>query len=87
MLTVFSLALLLVELTVDCFNCMKISSHIRRIENVEKNLKALSETASTKEDGKKAKAEMKKLYVSDAFRPVVPCAKTYMISVGWSKRR
>lgn len=43
----------------------QISSHIRRIENVEKNLKALSESVETKEEGKKSKTEMKKLYVSD----------------------
>ncbi|KAG8953881.1 hypothetical protein FRC04_001511 [Tulasnella sp. 424] len=42
----------------------KISTHIRRIETVEKNLKALSEASATKEDSKKSKAELKKLYVS-----------------------
>lgn len=43
---------------------IQISTHIRRIETVEKNLKALSEASATKEDSKKSKAELKKLYVS-----------------------
>ncbi|KAG8898644.1 hypothetical protein FRC01_010829 [Tulasnella sp. 417] len=40
----------------------QISTHVRRIETVEKNLKALSEASATKEESKKAKAELKKLY-------------------------
>lgn len=35
---------------------------MRRIEAVEKELKALSESASTKEDVSRVRAEMKKLY-------------------------
>ncbi|KAG8857324.1 hypothetical protein FRB96_005811 [Tulasnella sp. 330] len=40
----------------------KVSTHIRRIEAVETNLKALSEATSTKEDHKKVRAEMRRLY-------------------------
>ncbi|KAI0731927.1 hypothetical protein C8Q72DRAFT_182419 [Fomitopsis betulina] len=40
----------------------KVSAHVRRIEAVEKELKALSDTASSKEDLSRLRAEMKKLY-------------------------
>ncbi|KAG8763524.1 hypothetical protein FRC11_002037 [Ceratobasidium sp. 423] len=39
----------------------KVSSHVRRIEEVEKDLKALADGTSTKEDLQKARAEAKKL--------------------------
>ncbi|CAE6470085.1 unnamed protein product [Rhizoctonia solani] len=39
----------------------KVSSHVRRIEEVEKDLKALAENTSSKEDLQKARAEAKKL--------------------------
>ncbi|KAI0643176.1 hypothetical protein C8Q79DRAFT_1013138 [Trametes meyenii] len=40
----------------------KVSAHVRRIEAVEKDLKALSETSATKEDISRVRAEVKKLY-------------------------
>ncbi|KAH9889810.1 hypothetical protein C8Q73DRAFT_705571 [Cubamyces lactineus] len=40
----------------------KVSAHVRRIEAVEKDLKALSESSATKEDIARVRAEMKKLY-------------------------
>ena len=40
----------------------KVSAHVRRIEAVEKELKALSESSATKEDISRVRAEMKKLY-------------------------
>ena len=40
----------------------QVSAHVRRIEAVEKDLKALSDTASSKEDLSRLRAEMKKLY-------------------------
>lgn len=39
-----------------------MSAHVRRIEAVEKELKALSESSATKEDVSRVRAEMKKLY-------------------------
>ena len=41
---------------------VKVAVHIRRIEEVEKNLKALRESSASKEDTSKVRAEMKKLY-------------------------
>ncbi|CUA75084.1 hypothetical protein RSOLAG22IIIB_01725 [Rhizoctonia solani] len=38
-----------------------VSSHVRRIEEVEKDLKALADNTSSKEDLQKARAEAKKL--------------------------
>lgn len=40
----------------------QVSAHVRRIEAVEKDLKALSETAASKEDVSRVRAEMKRLY-------------------------
>ncbi|KAJ8454464.1 hypothetical protein ONZ45_g8565 [Pleurotus djamor] len=40
----------------------KVSSHVRRIEAVEKDLKALTEKTPTKEEISRVRAEMKKLY-------------------------
>ncbi|KAH9847892.1 hypothetical protein C2E23DRAFT_740637 [Lenzites betulinus] len=40
----------------------KVSAHVRRIEAVEKDLKALSETSASKEDVARVRAEVKKLY-------------------------
>ncbi|KII86966.1 hypothetical protein PLICRDRAFT_114062 [Plicaturopsis crispa FD-325 SS-3] len=40
----------------------KVSAHVRRIEAVEKDLKALSETTAGKEDVSRLRAEMKKIY-------------------------
>ncbi|PSR70543.1 hypothetical protein PHLCEN_2v13582 [Hermanssonia centrifuga] len=40
----------------------KVSAHIRRIEEVEKDLKALRESSSSKDDISRVRAEMKKLY-------------------------
>ncbi|KAI0631996.1 hypothetical protein C8Q77DRAFT_1158680 [Trametes polyzona] len=40
----------------------KVSAHVRRIEAVEKDLKALTESAASKEDISRVRAEMKKLY-------------------------
>ncbi|TFK28004.1 hypothetical protein FA15DRAFT_585139 [Coprinopsis marcescibilis] len=40
----------------------KVSSHVRRIEAVEKDLKALTNVTATKEDISKVRAEVKKLY-------------------------
>ncbi|KAH6912559.1 hypothetical protein BKA70DRAFT_1264179 [Coprinopsis sp. MPI-PUGE-AT-0042] len=40
----------------------KVSSHVRRIEAVEKDLRALGNASATKEDISKVRAEVKKLY-------------------------
>ncbi|KAJ7794156.1 hypothetical protein B0H14DRAFT_2923943 [Mycena olivaceomarginata] len=40
----------------------KISSHVRRIEAVEKDLKALGSTSASKDDLSKLRAEVKKIY-------------------------
>ncbi|KAJ7366797.1 hypothetical protein DFH08DRAFT_835506 [Mycena albidolilacea] len=40
----------------------KISSHVRRIEAVEKDLKALGGTSASKDDLSKLRAEVKKIY-------------------------
>ncbi|KAK7681602.1 hypothetical protein QCA50_015335 [Cerrena zonata] len=40
----------------------KVSAHIRRIEAVEKDLKALRDASASKEDISKVRTEMKKLY-------------------------
>ncbi|KAH8104718.1 hypothetical protein BXZ70DRAFT_611526 [Cristinia sonorae] len=40
----------------------RVASHIRRIEAVEKDLKALRDTSAGKEDISRVRAEMKKLY-------------------------
>lgn len=41
----------------------QVSSHVRRIEEVEKDLKALADNTSSKEDLQKVRSEMKKLVV------------------------
>ncbi|KAF7796265.1 hypothetical protein EIP86_007439 [Pleurotus ostreatoroseus] len=40
----------------------KVSAHIRRIEEVEKDLKALRDSSASKEDISRVRAEVKKLY-------------------------
>jgi hypothetical protein len=40
----------------------QVSNHIRRIEAVEKELKALTESAAGKDDVSRVRTEMKKLY-------------------------
>ncbi|KAH9969480.1 hypothetical protein BC827DRAFT_2281 [Russula dissimulans] len=40
----------------------KVSAHVRRIEAVEKDLKALSNSSATKDDLSRLRAEVKKLY-------------------------
>ncbi|VDC04477.1 unnamed protein product [Peniophora sp. CBMAI 1063] len=40
----------------------KISAHVRRIETVEKDLKALSDASSSKADLSRLRAEVKKIY-------------------------
>lgn len=40
----------------------QVSQHIRRIESLEKELKALTESAAGREDVNRVRAEMKKLY-------------------------
>ncbi|KAF5314835.1 hypothetical protein D9619_007063 [Psilocybe cf. subviscida] len=40
----------------------KVSAHVRRIEAVEKDLKALGETSASKEDIARVRTEVKKLY-------------------------
>ncbi|KAJ7254396.1 hypothetical protein B0H12DRAFT_561979 [Mycena haematopus] len=40
----------------------KISSHVRRIEAVEKDLKALADTSGSKDDLSRLRAEVKKIY-------------------------
>ncbi|OCH85745.1 hypothetical protein OBBRIDRAFT_814952 [Obba rivulosa] len=40
----------------------KVASHIKRIEAVEKDLKALHDTSATKDDISRVRAEVKKLY-------------------------
>ena len=41
---------------------LQVSAHIRRIEAVEKDLKALRDASATKEDISRVRGEMKKLY-------------------------
>lgn len=41
---------------------MQVSAHVRRIEAVEKDLKALGEASASKEDINRVRTEMKKLY-------------------------
>lgn len=43
-------------------NSKQVSAHIRRIEAVEKDLKALRDSSSTKDDISRVRAEVKKLY-------------------------
>jgi hypothetical protein len=43
-------------------HALQVSAHVRRIEAVEKDLKALSEASSTKDDISRVRTEMKKLY-------------------------
>ncbi|KAF8809560.1 hypothetical protein BYT27DRAFT_7187876 [Phlegmacium glaucopus] len=40
----------------------KVSAHVRRIEAVEKDLKALADTSASKEDFSRVRAEVKKIY-------------------------
>jgi len=40
----------------------KVSAHVRRIEAVEKDLKALAGASASKEDASRVRAEVKKLY-------------------------
>ncbi|KDR82748.1 hypothetical protein GALMADRAFT_58361 [Galerina marginata CBS 339.88] len=40
----------------------KVSAHVRRIEAVEKDLKALSDASATKDDVSRVRIEVKKLY-------------------------
>ena len=40
----------------------QVTTHIRRIEAVEKDLKALRDTSASKDDISRIRAEMKKLY-------------------------
>jgi hypothetical protein len=40
----------------------KVTAHVRRIESVEKELKALADGSATKEDIHRVRAEVKKLY-------------------------
>ncbi|KJA21169.1 hypothetical protein HYPSUDRAFT_42284 [Hypholoma sublateritium FD-334 SS-4] len=40
----------------------KVSAHVRRIDAVEKDLKAMSDSSATKEDISRVRAEVKKLY-------------------------
>lgn len=43
-------------------NIVQVSAHIRRIEEVEKDLKALRDSSASKEDISRVRAEVKKLY-------------------------
>ncbi|KAH9480456.1 hypothetical protein JR316_0007056 [Psilocybe cubensis] len=40
----------------------KVTAHVRRIESVEKDLKALADASATKEDISRVRTEVKKLY-------------------------
>jgi len=40
----------------------QVSAHVRRIEAVEKDLKALADASASKEDVSRVRAEVKKLY-------------------------
>lgn len=46
----------------DVNTSRQVSAHVRRIEAVEKELKALSESSASKEDISRVRAEVKKLY-------------------------
>jgi hypothetical protein len=46
----------------QCLHIVQISAQIRRIEAVEKDLKALSGASASKDDLSKLRAEVKKLY-------------------------
>lgn len=54
----------------------KISAHVRKIEAVEKDLKALETTAASKEDLGRLRSEVKKLYVSVVTPPLISLALT-----------
>jgi len=41
---------------------LQVSAHVRRIEAVEKDLKALSNSSATKDDLSRLRAEVKKIY-------------------------
>ena len=41
---------------------VQVSAHVRRIEAVEKDLKALTDASASKEDVSRARAEVKKIY-------------------------
>ena len=63
----------------------KVSAHVRRIEAVEKELKALSESSATKEDISRVRAEMKKLYdglhVGMSSRILCKCGMCVLMSL------
>lgn len=40
----------------------KVSAHVRRIEAVEKDLKALAQSSASKDDLSRVRAELKKVY-------------------------
>jgi hypothetical protein len=46
----------------SCLTEVQVSTHLKRIEMVEKDLKALSETTVAKDDFAKLREEVKKLY-------------------------
>ena len=62
---------------------MQVTAHIKRIEAVEKDLKALSNTAATKDDLSRMRAEMKKVYdgldigmcVLQVWKPLLSCLR------------
>ena len=45
-----------------CLGSLQVTAHVRRIEAVEKDLKALSHNAASKDDLSRVRAEVKKLY-------------------------
>jgi len=45
-----------------CVFLFQVSAHVRRIEAVEKDLKALSLNSASKDDLSRVRAELKKIY-------------------------
>ncbi len=44
------------------FTFLQVSAHVRRIEAVEKDLKALTHSSASKDDLSRLRAEVKKIY-------------------------
>lgn len=60
---------------------LQVSAHIRRIEAVEKDLKALRDASATKEDISRVRGEMKKLYDGLHVGKVPSCTYAKEISL------
>lgn len=52
---------------------LQVSAHVRRIDAVEKDLKAISDSSATKEDISRVRTEVKKLYDGLHVGPWILC--------------